>query len=95
MFVNSSWVISFSVSSLDTIFSMLFNVLPVNKAILLCFFFSFLIVFKRVLAILLLIENTKLRLALVFPTDAPITVTNEALEMPPFADDKANKILSS
>ena len=73
---------------------MLFNLLLATKTILLCFFFFSLIVFKRFLAITLLIENTRLRLLLVIPTGPPITVANEAIETTSCIAHETNKVLS-
>ena len=39
-------------------------------------------------------ENTRLTLALSIPTGAPITVSNDAIEMLPFVADKTIKNLS-
>ena len=55
---------------------MLFNLLFVTKAILLCFLSFFALFLKAFLSILLLIKNTKLRLALVIPTGAPMKIAN-------------------
>ena len=92
--VNSSWLISASASALDIIFYMLFNVLPANKTVSLCFvlFSSF---WKVFFVILLLRENTKSRLVLFIPVNRPITLTNEAIETLSIAADKASKVLST
>ena len=65
---------------------MLFNILLAS--ILLCFFFLFLVVFKNYFTNPVVIENARLRLALIIPPGAPITVANDAIEMPPVATDK-------
>lgn len=49
-------------------------------------------VFKRFLAVQLLIENTKLGLVLVILTGAPITVAYEAVETSPLVADKTKKV---
>ena len=67
---------------------MLINLLLARITILLCLFFLFLVVFKNVLTILVVIENARLQLALIIPTSAPITVANHAIEMLPVATDK-------
>ena len=41
------------------------------------------------------IENVRLKLALVFPTGAPIAVANDAIEMLPLVADKTVKDLST
>ena len=56
-------------------------------AILLYFFFLFL-VFSSFFASPGHNENVRLRLALAIPTDIPITVANNAIEMLPFVPDK-------
>ena len=60
---------------------MLFNLLLASITVLLFFFFSFHIFFNNFLTIPVEIENTRLKLALAIPTDAPITVGNDAIEM--------------
>ena len=55
---------------------------------LLCFFFLFLVVSNRFFMIPVEIENATLKLALVIPTGAPITVENDAIEMLPAVTDK-------
>ena len=40
------------------------------------------------------IENVRLKLALTTPTDAPITVANDAIEMLPVITDKTINALS-
>ena len=62
---------------------MLFNLLLASIAILLCFLFLFLIVFKSFLANPDVIENVKPQLALIIPAGAPIIVANDAIEMLP------------
>ena len=70
---------------------MLFHLLLGSITILLCFFFLFLIVFKRFLQIVIIenvIENVKLQLAPIIPVGAPITVANDAIEILPDNIDK-------
>ena len=67
---------------------MLFNLLLASIAILLCFFFLFLIVCKNSFTNPVVIENSRLKLALIIPTGTPITVANDAIEMLPVATDK-------
>ena len=61
--------------------SMLFNLLLASIAILLCFFFLFLVAFNNFFANPVVIENARLQLALIIPTGAPITVANDAIEI--------------
>ena len=63
---------------------MLFNLLVPSKTILLCFFFL-----SSYPANPVVIENARLKLALITPTGAPIAVANDAIEMLPVATDKA------
>ena len=59
-----------------------------------CVFSVFLIVFKSFLAILFLIENTKLRLVLIIATGVLITVADETMKTVPLAADIMHKVLS-
>ena len=77
---KSSWLISLSISALDILFSMLFNLLLASITILLCFFFLFL-VFKNLFTNPDVIENVKPQLAPIIPAGAPIAVANDAIEM--------------
>ena len=70
------------------IFFMLFTLLLASIAILLCFFFLFLVVFNNFFTIPVVIENARLKLALPIPAGAPITVANDAIEMLPVVTDK-------
>ena len=61
------------------------------------FFFLFRVVFKHFSTISVAIENARLKHTLktkVIPTGAPITVANDAIEMPPLVADKTIKDLS-
>ena len=49
--------------------------------ILLCFFFLFLIVFKNFFTNPVVIENSRLQLAVIIPTGAAIAVANDAIEI--------------
>ena len=51
-------------------------------------FFSFLLFLPVLFTIPVKIENARLKLALIFPTGAPITVANNAIEMLPVITDK-------
>ena len=70
---------------------MLFNLL-LASILILCFFFLFLVFNFFMLPIE--IENGRLKLALVSPTDAPMTVANDAMEMFPVIIDKTINYLS-
>ena len=73
---------------------MLFNLLLASIAILLCFFFLFLIVFKNFFTNPVVIENSRLQLAVIIPTGAAIAVANDAIEMLLVATDKTINDLS-
>ena len=58
-------------------------------------FFSFLfLLFNRFFMIPVEIENARLRLALIIPIGAPMTVANDAIEMLPMFTDKTVTDLS-
>ena len=73
---------------------MLFNLLLSNITIFLCFLFLLLFVFSSFFTIPVQIENARLKIALVIPTGAPITVVNYAIEMLPVVTDKTINDLS-
>ena len=66
---------------------MLFHLLLVNITILLCFCFSFRVVFNIFFTIPVDLENARLKLF-------PITVVNDAIEMLPLVAVKTSKDLS-
>ena len=72
---------------------MLFNLILANIAILLCFFFLFLVVFNIFFTSPVEIENRILKLAFAIPTGAQITVANDAIEMLSAVADKTIKDL--
>ena len=74
--------------------SILFNLLLANITILLCFFFLFHVVLNSFFTIPVKIENERLKLALVIPTGAPITVANDAMVKLPVVTDKTINDLS-
>ena len=76
---------------MNNLLSVLFNLLVANIAILLCFFFLFLVVFNNFYTIPVDNDNVRLKLALAIPTDVPITVANDAIEMLSLAVDKTIK----
>ena len=71
---------------------MLFNLLLASITILLCFFFSFLIVFKNFFINPDVIENVRPQPAPIIPASA--TVANDAIEMLPDNMDKTFNDLS-
>ena len=74
--------------------SILFNLLLANITILLCFFFLFHVVLNSFFTIPVKIGNERLKLALVIPTGAPITVANDAMVKLPVVTDKTINDLS-
>ena len=82
------------INASDILLSMLFNLLLAGIAILLCFFFLFLVAFKNFFTNPVVIEKARLKLALIIPTGAPITVAKDAIEMLPVATDKTINDLS-
>ena len=73
---------------------MLFNLLLANMANLLCFFFLFIDFFNSSFTIPVKTSNTRLKLAFIFPSGAPITVPNNAIEMLQVVTDKTINDLS-
>ena len=72
---------------------MLFKLLLANVTILLCFFFLFCVVFNNFFTVPVETENVRLRLVLAIPTDVPVTVANDSIEMLPLVADKTIKYL--
>ena len=68
----------------DIFLSILFNLL---LTVLLCFFFLF-IAFNIFFTSPIHNENARVRLALVIPISAPITVAKDAIETPSLVTDK-------
>ena len=52
------------------------------------FFFLFLVVFNSFFTIPVETENARVKLALATPTGAPVTITNDVIEMIPAVTDK-------
>ena len=73
---------------------MLFNLLLASITILLCFFFLFLIFFRKCFTNPDVTENVKPHLAPISPTGAPIRVANDAIEILPDNIDKTFNDLS-
>ena len=69
---------------------MLFNLLLASITTLLCFFFLFLVVFKKFFTNPDVIENVRLQLAPNIPAGAPIRVENDAIEILLATTDKKN-----
>ena len=81
--INSSWLISMSINSWDIKALMLLSLLLANIRILSCFFFLFLVIVSNFLNIPVFRENIRVKLALPIPTDAPIILVNEIIDIPP------------
>ena len=73
---------------------MLLGLLLANIKILSCFFFLFLVTFNDFLTIPVVGKETKERLALAIPTDAPIIFVNEIIDTPLLVALKTIKTLS-
>ena len=86
--------VSLFVNASDVLLSMLFNLRLASITILLCFFFLFVIVYKKVFTNPVVIENARLQFALMIPTNAPIAVPNDTIEILPVATDKTINDLS-
>ena len=69
---------------------MLFHLLLASITTLLCFFFLFLVVFKKFFTNPDVIENVRLQLAPNIPAGAPIRVENDAIEILLATTDKKN-----
>ena len=82
------------INTSDILLSMLFNLLLGNLTILLCFFFYFLLFLTVFFTIPVQIENARLKLALIVPESAPMTVANDAIEILPIVTDKTINDLS-
>ena len=73
---------------------MLLNLLLASITILFCFLFLFLVVFSSFFMIPVEVKNARLKLALIIPTGASMTVANDAIEMLPVVTDKTINDLS-
>ena len=69
---------------------MLFNLLLASITVLLCFFFLFLVVFIKFFINPEVTENVRPQLAPIIPAGAPITDTNDAIEILLATKDKKN-----
>ena len=72
---------------------MILNLLSANIRILSCFFFLFLVICSNFLMIPVDKEKIKVKLALTIPTDVPITLVNEIIDIPLVVALKIIKIL--
>ena len=85
-----------SISGLDITFSILFNLLLVNKAIFLCFVFFFCpICLRKILTTSLPIRNTKLIIVFAIRTVARMTVVNDQRETLLLSFDKTFLLIFS
>ena len=84
----------FFINASDILLSMQFNLFLASIRTLLCFYFFFLVVFNSFFIIPREIKNARQKLALTIPTDAPITVEKDAIEILPVVIDKTIKDLS-
>ena len=57
-------------------------------------FFLFVVGFNNFFTIPVVVKNEKLKLALAIPRVAPMTVANDAIDIPPILADKTIKDLS-
>ena len=73
---------------------MLLSLLLANIRILSCFFFFFLVIFSNFLSIPVVIEKVKVKHVLVIPTDAPVALVNETIDIPLLVTLKTIKSLS-
>ena len=71
--------------------STLFYLLLPNVTNSLCLFFLFRFVFNNVFTIFAVIENEKLKLALSIPIGAPVTVANDAIDIPLLVEENTCK----
>ena len=83
-----------SINAWDTKVSILLSLLLANIRILTCFFFFFLVVINNILAIPVVREKVKVKLALSIPTGAPVILVNEQIDTPPLVALKTIKTLS-
>ena len=82
-----------SVNACDTKVLMLLSLLLANIIIVSCFFFLFLVMFSNFLAIPVVREKNKVRLALAIPTGDPTILVNEIIDTPPPAALKTIKAI--
>ena len=82
------------INAWDINVSMLISLLLTNVRILWCFFFLFLVRFSNYLAIAVVREKIKVRLALAIPTRAPAILANEIIDTPLLVALKTIKIFS-
>ena len=75
--------------------SILFSFFLARTSILSCFLFLFFVIPSNFLFISVVKEKNKVKIALAFPTGAPITVVKEIIDTPPLVADKTTNILSN
>ena len=73
---------------------MLFSLLLAKIRTLSCFLFLFLVIFSNFLAIPVVREKIRVKLALAIPTGAPIILVIEIIDTPPLVPLKTIKTLS-
>ena len=83
-----------SINVWDINVSTLFSLLLANIRILSCFFFLFLVILSNFLAIPVVREKVRVKLALVIPTGAQTKLVNEIIHTPPLVALKTIKTLS-
>ena len=79
---------------LDINVSTLFSLLLANIRVLSCFFFFFLVIFSNFLAIPVVREKIRVKLALPIPMGTPIILVNEIIDTSPLVVLKTIKNLS-
>ena len=89
--IKSSLLISLFLNTSYILLSVLLSLLLANITILLCFLFLYRVVFNSIFTIPVKIENARLKLPLIIPTGALITVANDAIEILPVKAIKAIK----
>ena len=92
--LNSSWLISMSISAWYIKVSMLSSLLLANIRILSCFLVLFLVMISNYLIIPIFKEKIKVKLALAIPTGAPTILAAEMIQTPLLVALKTSKILS-
>ena len=90
----SSWLILLFINGSYILISMLFNLLLASIAVLLRFFFLFLVVFNSYFTIPVRTKNERLKIAFTIPTHAPVKVENDAIGMLTVLTDKIINDLS-
>ena len=92
--LNSFWLTLRPINYWGIRALILFNLLLASITILICLFFSFLVIFNSFVVIAVMKENTRLKIALVIPTGTPIKLVKEIILILSVVADKAIKTLS-